>query len=88
MPVLEAMRSEVPVITSANTSMQEIAGSAALYADPSDPASIAEQMNRVYVDESLRRRLIEAGRTRWPQFDWEGTAQRLWATLQAAAQRD
>lgn len=87
-PVLEAMRSEVPVITSANTSMQEIAGSAALYADPSDPASIAEQMNRVYVDESLRRRLIEAGRTRWPQFDWEGTAQRLWATLQAAAQRD
>src|SRR5688572_9633609 len=33
-PVLEAMRCEVPVITSSNSAMQEIAGDASLYADP------------------------------------------------------
>jgi glycosyltransferase involved in cell wall biosynthesis len=61
-PVLEAMQSDVPVVTSADTSMQEIAGEAALYADPADPASLAEQLNRIYIDEALRRRLMVAGR--------------------------
>ncbi len=87
-PVLEAMQSDVPVITSAGTSMQEVAGEAALYADPRDPASLAEQMNRLYVDESLRRRLIDAGRERAGQFSWEKSAALLWSTLLAAARRD
>ncbi|MFM7671485.1 MAG: glycosyltransferase family 4 protein [Bacteroidota bacterium] len=87
-PVLEAMQSDVPVVTSAGTSMQEIAGPAALYADPKEPASIAEQMNRLYVDESLRRRLIEQGRDVARRFDWEETARRLWTDMQAAAQSD
>ena len=87
-PVLEAMQSDVPVITSRNTSMQEIAGDAALYADPNDPASIAEQLNRLYIDESLRRRLIESGRIVAARYTWEQTAQRVWAAMMAAAQRD
>lgn len=87
-PVLEAMQSDVPVITSVNTSMQEIAGTAALYADPHDPASIAEQLNRLYIDESLRRRLVESGRTIAARFTWDQTAHLIWQTMMAAAQRD
>jgi glycosyltransferase involved in cell wall biosynthesis len=87
-PVLEAMQSDVPVITSAGTSMQEIAGESALYADPRDPASLAEQLNRLYVDESLRRRLIEAGRSVVARFHWDDTADRVWSAMLAAAQRD
>lgn len=87
-PVLEAMQSDVPVITSAGTSMQEIAGEAALYADPQEPTSIAEQLNRIYIDESLRKRMIEAGRVVARRFSWDDTAQRLWMSILAAAQRD
>src|SRR6476646_1136226 len=46
-PVLEAMRSEVPVLTSRNSSMQEIAGDAALYFDPTNHQDIAESMMRI-----------------------------------------
>lgn len=84
-PVLEAMQAGVPVITSAGTSMEEIAGAAALYADPGDPASIAEQMNRLYIDEALRRRLIEAGGAVAAHFHWEKTAERVWDCLCKAA---
>ena len=87
-PVLEAMCSDVPVITSQLTSMQEIAGEAALYADPADPASIAEQMNRVYIDESLRRQLVENGREVAKRFSWEQTAERVWDSMMAATRTD
>lgn len=87
-PVLEAMQSDVPVITSLGTSMQEIAGSAALYADPANPTALAEQLNRLYVDESLRCRLIELGREVSARYSWEKTAQCLWSSMMAAARRD
>ncbi len=87
-PVLEAMQSDVPVITSAATSMQEIAGEAALYADPTDPAALAEQLNRIYIDEGLRRRLIEQGRSVMQRFTWENTADRLWSSMCKAAPLD
>ena len=54
-PVLEAMRCDVPVITSANSAMQEIAKEAALYAMPEDHADIADKMMLLYKDENLRK---------------------------------
>lgn len=84
-PVLESMQAGVPVITSSDTSMEEIAGSAALYADPKDPASIAEQMNRLYIDEALRRRQIEAGKPVAARFQWSATAERVWDCMLKAA---
>ena len=41
-PVLEAMRCGVPVITSVNSAMMEIAGKAALYADPKSTPTLAQ----------------------------------------------
>ena len=87
-PVLEAMCSDVPVITSVGTSMQEIAGEAALYADPKEPAALADQMSRLYIDESLRRRLVEKGRSVAESFSWDRTAQGVWGSMLAAARRD
>jgi glycosyltransferase involved in cell wall biosynthesis len=80
-PVLEAMRCDVPVITSPASSMEEIAGDAALYADPADPASIAAQMMRLYKDEQLRRQLIEKGRTISKNYSWDNTAALLWESI-------
>ena len=72
-PLVEAMRLGVPVACSATTSLPEIAGPAAVYFDPHDPASIARSLRRLWTDASLRRRLIAAGRSRQRRF----TAERL-----------
>src|ERR1044071_5154079 len=69
-PVIEAMRSDIPVITSANSSMQEVAGDAALYFDPSDHTDIADKIMLIYKDENLRSRLIEKGKERSAQYNW------------------
>ena len=44
LPILEAMACACPVVTSSISSMPEIAGGAAILADPHDPSSIARAM--------------------------------------------
>lgn len=84
-PVLEAMRSAVPVITSAGTAMEEIAGNAALYADPHLPQDIADKMMLLYKDERLRKELIEKGTSRVQLYSWERTGELLWKSMEEAA---
>lgn len=83
-PVLEAMRCDVPVITSSGTSMQEIAGEAALFSDPNDHLAIAENMMRLYKDENLRNQLIEKGRIVAASYSWDNTAELLWQCITKA----
>jgi glycosyltransferase involved in cell wall biosynthesis len=80
-PVLEAMKCNVPVITSSHSSMQEIAGDAALYADASNVEDIAEKMMQIYKDESLRKELIEKGKIIAGQYSWQRTAELLWQSI-------
>jgi glycosyltransferase involved in cell wall biosynthesis len=80
-PVLEAMRSEVAVITSNVSSMPEIAGDAALYASPTDIEEIANHMKRLYRDEILRTQLIEKGKQQVQNFSWDKTADLMWQSI-------
>lgn len=80
-PVLEAMRSDVPVITTAGSSMQEIAKDAALYADANSFTDIADKMMMLYKDETLRKQLIEKGRQTARQYSWDHTADLLWKSI-------
>lgn len=83
-PVIEAMKSCVPVITSLHSSMQEIAGDAALYADANNPDDIADKMMLVYKDEKLRDELIRKGDAASKQYSWQRTADLLWQCIQEA----
>ena len=83
MPVAEAMQSAVAVITSADSAMQEIAGDAALYADPDDIDGIAEQMKRIYKDETLRSELVRKGLERSQQYNWDLAAAHCWKAIEA-----
>ena len=78
LPILEAMACACPVVTSSISSMPEIAGGAALLADPHDPRSIARAM----VDGCgiAASRLRTEGILRAGQFTWAVVAQ---ATLDA-----
>lgn len=76
-PLLEAMHSETPIITSQASSMPEVAGPAALYADPHSPESIARAMRQLHEKPTLRQKLIEAGREQRRRFSWEQAAEDL-----------
>ena len=77
-PIIEAMNNHVPVITSNVTSMPEIAGEAALLVDPFNISDIANAMQLVTKDETLRQQLIKKGIERAQFFSWEKTASLLW----------
>jgi glycosyltransferase involved in cell wall biosynthesis len=80
-PVLEAMKCNVPVITSFGSSMEEIAGDAALYADAKNFEDIAAKMMLIYKDEKLRKELIEKGKTIAARYSWQRTAELLWQSI-------
>jgi glycosyltransferase involved in cell wall biosynthesis len=84
-PIVEAFRCDVPVITSNVTSMPEVAGDAAMLVDPFDPASIAEALYKAFQYESIREELIIRGRRRKDMFSWQQTADRLWESIEKAA---
>jgi glycosyltransferase involved in cell wall biosynthesis len=83
-PIVEAFRCNVPVITSNVTSMPEVAGDAALLVDPFDPGSIAEALYKAYQYESIREELVMRGRRRKDLFSWQQTSDRLWESIEKA----
>ncbi len=66
--------------------MQEIAGDAALYVDPSDHEDIADKMMRIYKDEILRNELIKKGQVIHPRFTWDRTTELLWQSILKAVE--
>jgi alpha-1,3-rhamnosyl/mannosyltransferase len=77
LPLLEAMASGTPILTSLSTAMPEVAGNAALYVDPEDPGEIAAGLERLSGEPALRRRLAAIGATRALSFSWEQTAREV-----------
>lgn len=77
MPVIEAMASGVPVVTSNTTSLPEVAGSAALTAAPHDPPAIARAISMLLDDERARASAIEAGLAQAARFNWQSSAKVL-----------
>ena len=76
LPVLEAMASGCPVITYDNSSIQEVAGGAALLVGTGDYRALASAIQSMN-DEALRQRLIQAGKVRAPKYTWENHTKML-----------
>lgn len=77
LPILEAMRCGVPVITSNTSSLPEIGGEAAFYVDPLSEESIAQAMEKVVEDDYLRQTLIMNGLERSKHFSWQKMARQI-----------
>ena len=80
-PLLEAMRCEVPILASNVSSLPEVAADAAIYADPQHVEEIAERMTDLASDKELRSRLVKAGKERCKAFSWDITADLLWNSI-------
>ncbi len=60
-PVLEALWSNIPVITGNVSCLPEAAGNGALYTDPLDEEQLADAMQKISADENLKKDMIEKG---------------------------
>lgn len=74
LPLLEAMVSGLPLVTSRTSAITEIAQDAGLYFSPEDPEEIADKTLLALKDESLCNTLIQRGKKRALDFNWEKTA--------------
>ena len=82
MPMLEAFRFGTPVIHSDAPALVEVAGDAGYAVAASDaeayPAGLAEAIDRVLGDDSLRETLGILGADRAKLFTWRATAEGVW----------
>jgi glycosyltransferase involved in cell wall biosynthesis len=76
-PLVEAMASQTPLIASNLDVCQELCQDAALYFEPSDEKTLAEHMQLVWRDESVRARLSAAAKKRAAIFSWQESARQL-----------
>lgn len=77
LPIVEAMKMGTPVITSNCSSMQEIAGSAAILVDPTNVGQLAKAMLNITQHKDTRTRLINLGNKRVRDFSWEKAAREV-----------
>jgi glycosyltransferase involved in cell wall biosynthesis len=84
LPLLEASAAGIPVITSANSSMQEIGGSSSLLVDPDNVVQIADAMTKLAADAGLRQKLTDASKDLIRIYTWDRTAILMWESMKKA----
>jgi glycosyltransferase involved in cell wall biosynthesis len=68
MPLVDAMAAGLPITCSNSTSIPEVVGDAALLFDPNNYVEVAESIQKLWYDDVLREKLVEAGRARVKMF--------------------
>jgi len=84
LPVLEAMCAGLPVVTSNLGAMRELGEGAARLVNPLEVDEVAEALERVLVDDPLRRRMIDAGRKKADTMGWDRTVEETVAVYRLA----
>jgi glycosyltransferase involved in cell wall biosynthesis len=77
LPVIEAMACGAAVITSYGSSLEEVAGDAALLADPHSTESLTSAIDRVLQDVVWRAELRRRGIERAKQFSYKEAAEKV-----------
>lgn len=85
LPVVEAMASGLPVLTSNTSSLGEIAGDAAVTIDPTDTDALEAAIRSLAFDAELRRDRAERGLVRAGNFSWTQTAREMLAVYHRVA---
>ena len=80
-PLVEAMHSQVPIISSNVTSMPEIVGNAALLVNPMEVTQIKNAMIELFNNKNLREDLITKGGVQKQKFSWEKSGDLLWESI-------
>ena len=81
-PILEALASGVPVLTSMRSSMPEAGGPGSYYVDPENMDQISEGLKTLLDDSVKRQQMIEAGRTHAASLMLTHTTEAMWKYYQ------
>jgi len=73
--ILEAMSCGTPVVCNPVTSLPEVAGDAALFADASSPDDFAAALHAALIDEGCRADLRQRGYANVKRFSWRRAAE-------------
>lgn len=84
LPVLEAMASGIPVITSNRASLPEVGGDAAIMLDPHDRDGLRDAMLELTQNEPEVRRRSQLGLAQAARFTWRDCAQKTVAVYREA----
>ncbi|XLQ20485.1 MAG: glycosyltransferase family 4 protein [Candidatus Moraniibacteriota bacterium] len=74
LPVLEAQQVGVPVVTSGNSSLKEIARDSAALVNPALASDIAEKINVLVTNDAMRSEIIDRGFKNIERFSWDKCA--------------
>jgi glycosyltransferase involved in cell wall biosynthesis len=85
LPVVEAMASGTPVITSNVSSMPEAAGDAAVLVDPLQPKDIATALRTLLESPAEQDKLTTAGLAQAKKFTWDKTAEAVRRSIAGAS---
>ena len=76
LPVLEAFSVGTPVITSKNTSMEEIAGNYALYCNPMDENDIVDKIKSMILKYEIYKEKAKIAKKKLvPKFNWKNAGE-------------
>jgi glycosyltransferase involved in cell wall biosynthesis len=81
LPLVEAMKLEVPIIASNISIMQEIVGNSGLLVDPNNIEDISEKMKILINSEEMRKELIKKGIKKGEDFSWLKSARGILSLL-------
>jgi glycosyltransferase involved in cell wall biosynthesis len=84
-PIVEAMSFGLPIICGHDTSIPEIAGDAAFYAEMRNPQKLADALGAIAGNEVLRSDLAALGKERLKAFDFSSEVTQLAAQFASAA---
>lgn len=79
LPVIEAMASGCPVITSNVSCLPETAGDAAILCSPDNLEELADSISKIIDDSQFREQLVEKGKQRADEFQAKEHAKKLHA---------
>ncbi len=76
-PVLEALSSEIPVIAATGSSLEEAGGPGSIYIDPQDEKELAEKIESLLENETLKQKMITEGVEHSKKFNDDKLAEQL-----------
>jgi glycosyltransferase involved in cell wall biosynthesis len=85
LPVLEALQRGVPVVSSAVSSIPEVAGDAALLVDPTDDEALTDALRLALTDPAVQADLARRGPLQAARFSWPATARATLAVYRSVA---
>ena len=80
-PILQALFSEVPVITSTGSCFPEAGGVGTVYIDPKDIEELACEISNVLEDDEKQAMMKRVGREHVEKFHWQNTSGQLNTTF-------